>query len=419
MEKRNFWRSGLMLVVLIVVMSIQVLPAFALIPYNNDQKLVLQAWRLVNQSYLDDNFNNQDWWKVREAFSQKTLTSHQDAYQAIDEMLKTLDEPFTRLLRPEQYSSLQISTAGELSGVGLQISNDPDSKQLEVVNTLDGSPAQKAGISAGDRILKIDGTNANKFTLDEAASRMRGEKGTTVSLTIAPSKQEQANRTFLLVRDRISLSPVISLLDNSSADIPIGYIRLTQFSANASERLSLSIKELNEKGAKAYVLDLRNNPGGLLQSGIDIARLFLNEGVVVHTVNRQGISESYRANGTALTDAPLAVLVNHGTASASEILAGALQDNGRAILIGEKTYGKALIQSLFELTDAGDRLGLAVSVAKYQTPNHRDIHKIGIQPDIKIDNKEEAITPVSSPSDKQYETAVKVLTNLSTLARAA
>jgi len=417
MKKRNFWRSLFMLSVLVLSLFVQVLPAEALTAYNDDQKLVLQAWRLVNQAYLDENFNNQDWWKVRETFVKKPLNSRQDAYQTIDEMLKTLDEPFTRLLRPEQYSNLQISTNGELSGVGLQISADPDSKQLEVVTPLEGSPAQKAGISAGDKILKIDGIDAQQLTLDEAASKMRGQSGTTISLTIAPSKEGQAIRTFQLIRDHIQLSPVVSVLDQDSANIPVGYIRLSQFSANATEEIKKSIQDLNQQGAKAYVLDLRNNPGGLLQSGIDIARLFLNEGVVVHTVNRQGISESYSANGTALTDAPVALLVNHGTASASEILAGALQDNGRAVLVGEKTYGKALIQSLFELSDGADKVGLAVSVAKYQTPNHRDIHKIGIQPDIKIENQE-AITPSSSPDDKQYETAVKVLTNLSTLAHA-
>jgi len=417
MKKRSFWQPLLILSIIIFSIFSQISPALAFTSFNDEQKLVLQAWRLVNQAYLDESFNNQDWWRVREKFSQKTLENRQDAYLAIEEMLKTLDEPFTRLLRPDQYKNLQISTSGELSGIGLQITINPENQQLEVVSPLEGSPAKVAGIAPHDHILQIDGIDTTKMSLDEAAGKMRGTKGTTISLTIQPKKQDQGIRTIQLVRDRIQLSPVISNLDNQSSSLPIGYIRLTQFSANATEELAKSIKELNSEGAKAYILDLRNNPGGLLQAGIDIARLFLNEGVIVHTVNRQSISESYNANGTALTKAPLAVLVNQGTASSSEVLAGALQDNGRAILVGEKTYGKALIQSLFELSDVinEEKAGLAVSVAKYQTPNHRDIHKLGIQPNIKIEN-ELISTENKQPIDKQYQAAVKVLTNLDNLA---
>jgi carboxyl-terminal processing protease len=171
---------------------------------------------------------------------------------------------------------------------------------------------------------------------------------------------------------------VVANLDQEHSPSAIGYIRLSQFSANATEEVAQAIKKLQKQGAESYILDLRNNPGGLLQAGIDIARLWLPDGTVVYTVNRQGIQDSFTATGEALTDAPLAVLVNPGTASASEILAGALQDNGRALLVGEKTFGKGLIQSLFELSDGS---GLAVTVAKYETPNHKDIHKLGIIPD--------------------------------------
>ena len=409
-----------MVIILVSVMLFgRISPALAYTAYTDDQKLVLQAWRLVNQAYLDESFNAQDWWKVRETFYKKPLNNRTEAYEAIEEMLKTLDEPFTRLLKPEQYSNLKISTSGELSGVGLQITINPDNQKLEVVSPLEGSPAKTAGIAPHDRILAIDGVETTSLSLDEAAARMRGTKGTTISLTIEPTNNTQNVRTVKIIRDNIYLSPVIGGLDEKSAPgIPIGYIRLTQFSANAAREITLAVKDLEKHGAKAYILDLRNNPGGLLQAGIDIARLFINEGVVVHTVNRQGISESYTANGTALTEAPLAVLVNQGTASSSEILAGALQDNERAVLVGEKTFGKALIQSLFELSDGHtqEKAGLAVSVAKYQTPNHRDIHKLGIQPDIKVEAEAITPTPNLSPVDKQYDAAVKVLSNLTTLA---
>lgn len=382
--------------------------------FSEEQKLVLQAWRLVNQSYLDDTFNNQNWWLIRQHTIKKPFHDREDAYKAIEGMLAALDEPFTRFLRPEQYRNLQVSTSGELSGVGLQINLNPDTGNLEVVAPLAGSPAESAGLKPRDRILKIDAIDTTTLSLDEAAAKMRGPKGTKVSLTIQPSDQDMSNiRQVDLVRDRISLSPVYASLDRDHNQTAIGYIRLSQFSANASQEIAQSIKSLKKQGAKAYILDLRNNPGGLLQAGIDIARLWLPEGNIVYTVNRQGIQDSFTANGAALTDAPLVVLVNQGTASASEILAGALQDNGRAILIGEKTFGKGLIQSLFELPDGS---GVAVTVAKYETPNHKDIHKLGIAPDEVVSQSLISYQQIGTEEDLQYQAAVKVLTGQSILA---
>jgi carboxyl-terminal processing protease len=241
---------------------------------------------------------------------------------------------------------------------------------------------------------------------------MRGPKGTTVFLTIQP--QDESNiREINLVRDRISLSPVVANLDQENSPSAIGYIRLSQFSANATQEVAQAIKKLQKQGAASYILDLRNNPGGLLQAGIDIARLWLPDGTVVYTVNRQGLQDSFTAMGEALTDAPLAVLVNPGTASASEILAGALQDNGRALLVGEKTFGKGLIQSLFELSDGS---GLAVTVAKYETPNHKDIHKLGIIPDQVVPQGPISYQQIGTEVDLQYQAAVQALTSHSVLA---
>jgi carboxyl-terminal processing protease len=286
-----------------------------------------------------------------------------------------------------------------------------------VISPLAGSPAEAAGIQSRDRILKIDAIDTTTLSLDEAASRMRGSKGTTVSLTIQPRDQDESNiRQVNLVRDRISLSPVFANLDKEHSKSAIGYIRLSQFSANATQEFAQAIKNLQKQGAKSYILDLRNNPGGLLQAGIEIARLWLPEGTVVYTVNRQGIQDTVAATGEALSDAPLAVLVNQGTASASEILAGALQDNGRALLIGEKTFGKGLIQSLFELSDGS---GLAVTVAKYETPNHKDIHKLGIAPDQVVSQESISYQQIGTEADLQYQAAVQALTGHSVLARSA
>jgi carboxyl-terminal processing protease len=377
--------------------------------FTDEQKIILQSWRLVNQSYLDSTFNEQNWWKVREDLIKRPLNNREQAYKAIEEMLATLNEPFTRLLRPEQYHNLQISTSGELSGVGLQININPENSHLEVVAPLADSPAEIAGVQPKDWIMSIDGVDSSTLSLDEAAAKMRGKVGTEVSLTLLPfGKELQEKKTVSLIREKISLSPVSLNLDTHTGSIPIGYIRLNQFSANAAQEISNAITNLEKQGAKAYILDLRNNPGGLLQAGIEIARLWLDEGTIVYTVNRQGNLDSFTSPGPALTDSPLVVLVNQGTASASEILAGALQDNQRATLIGEKTFGKGLIQSLFELPDGA---GLAITVAKYETPNHKDIHKLGIMPDQVVEQEPITYKEIGSDLDHQYQSAVAHLNN--------
>jgi carboxyl-terminal processing protease len=387
--------------------------------FTEEQKLILQSWRIVNQSYLDETFNHQNWWFLRQKFLQRQFDSREDTYKAIEEMLATLDDPFTRLLRPEQYRSLQVSTSGELSGVGLQINIDPDTGNLEVVAPLAGSPAEAAGIEPRDRILEIDGVKTSSLTLDEAAARMRGQIGTKVSLTVQkqkkePNKELDKVKKVDLVRDCISLNPVLAKLENNNGT-SIGYLRLNQFSANATQEVAHALDKLEKQGANAYILDLRNNPGGLLQAGIEIARLWLDRGTIVYTVNRQGVLGSFDANSSAITEDPLIVLVNQGTASASEILAGALQDNGRAVLLGEKTFGKGLIQSLFELPDGS---GLAVTVAKYETPNHKDINKLGISPDRIITQEPIAFPEIGTEVDMQYQTALKLLTSNSVVAEA-
>lgn len=373
--------------------------------YTEEEKLLLQSWRLVNEAYVDDSFNNQNWWFVREKFLKKPLHNKEEAYQAINEMLATLDDPYTRFLPPRQYQNLQITTSGELSGIGLQISINPEDKQLEVVTPLPNSPAESAGIQPRDQILTIDGIDTQTLTLDEAANKIRGQIGTLVTLEIK-SKKDGTIKEYQLKRDRLSLSSVTAKLDNSNPDYPVGYLRLNQFSGNATQDLAQELAKLDQQGAKAYILDLRNNPGGLLQAGIEIARLWLPQSTIVYTVNRQGIFGSYDATGNQVTDAPLVVLVNQGSASASEILAGALQDNQRATLIGEKTFGKGLIQSLFELPDGA---GIAITVAKYETPNHKDINKKGISPNLEVSQDPISYFEIATEKDLQYQAAIAFL----------
>jgi len=411
--KKWLLRSALLLLSVVVLglsMGLGANPAYA---FTAEQKLLSEVWRLVDRSYVDGSFNHQNWWLVRQRALKQRLDDRDQTYDAIQKMLASLEDPYTRLLKPDQYRSLQTSTSGELNGVGLQITQDIETGELRVIAPIEGSPAEQAGIQPNDRILKINGMPALDLTLDEAAERMRGPVGSIVVLTIA--REETPPEEIQLKRDRITLNPVMAEL-RTEADLKIGYIRLSQFNANATAEVAHAIAALETQGAASYILDLRNNPGGLLQAGVDIARLWLDDTTIVYTVNREGIQDSFYANEPALTHDPLVVLVNPGTASASEILAGALQDNGRAQLVGDRTFGKGLIQSLFNLSDGS---GLAVTIARYETPNHHDINKQGIEPDVVVATEPMTRRQLGTVGDRQFQAAVQVLTEKSMMANAS
>jgi carboxyl-terminal processing protease len=395
---RSILRSALAtLLAVFLIVSMTIAPAQAL---TEDQRLLNEVWRIIDRAYVDASFNHQNWWALREKYLKKNMPDRATTYQLIRDMLGVLGDPFTRVMEPEQYRSLQTSTSGELTGVGLQIALDGKSNTLKVISPIAGSPAEKAGIYPGDKILEIDGQPTTGFSLDEAASRMRGKIGSVVILTVVHDDNPQ--KEYDLVRDRIELNPVTADLRKTEHH-RVGYIRLTQFNANAASEVSSAIVDLEKQNADSYILDLRNNPGGLLQAGIDIAKLWIEDGTIVYTVNRQGALGTYEATESALTQDPLVVLVNSGTASSSEILAGALQDNGRATLIGEKTFGKGLIQSLFNLSDGS---GLAVTVARYETPNHNDINKLGITPNEVVPLGNTPLQAIGQTGDPQYEAAL-------------
>ena len=372
---------------------------------TEEQQLFAEAWRAVSRSYIDDTFNHQNWWFVRQRSLRKPFPDREATYRAIEKMLASLGDPFTRFLRPKQYRSLQTDTAGELTGVGLRIALDRETQEIEVIAPIAGSPADAAGIQSRDRIVAIDGTKASALSLEDAAGKMRGPAGSEVTLTVRSHENNEV-RDFELVRGTISLNPITAHLRPEENGLIVGYIRLSQFNGNATEEMARAIARFERAGANAYILDLRNNPGGLLRAGIEVARLWIDRGAISYTVNRQGVLSSFDANETALTDDPLVVLTNGGTASSSEILAGALQDSDRALLVGEKTFGKGLIQSLFELSDGS---GLAVTVAKYETPNHRDINKRGIEPDVIVPYLPSGGDRLASEDDPQYRKAIEVL----------
>ncbi|MBW4468428.1 MAG: PDZ domain-containing protein [Pegethrix bostrychoides GSE-TBD4-15B] len=411
MTKRIFQIGLIIILPIVLLLGFFSAPATA---FTEEQQLFSEVWRIVDRAYVDETFNQQNWWIVRQKALQQPLTDREQTYRAIQEMLATLDDPFTRFMRPDQYRSLQTNTSGELTGVGLQITQEGSVGELRVIAPIEGSPAEQAGIKPRDRIVKINGISTASLTLDEAAERMRGKIGTQVTLTVVgDGEAPNQGRDITVTRNRIALNPVYSELHQQNG-LNIGYIRLGQFNANATAEVAGAIRKLEAEDANAYILDLRSNPGGLLQSGIEVARLWLDEGTIVYTVNRNGIQDSFSALGQALTSDPLVVLVNQGSASASEILAGALQDNGRAQLVGERTFGKGLIQSLFSLSDGS---GLAVTIAKYETPNHSDINKLGISPDLTVPiDLPISRDQVASAADPQYQAALDLLSRTATAA---
>ncbi|WP_414564058.1 MULTISPECIES: carboxyl-terminal processing protease CtpC [unclassified Anabaena] len=374
------------------------------------KELVDEVWQIVQRQYVDGTFNQVDWQAVRKEYLGKSYTSQQDAYKSIREMLQRLEDPYTRFMDPEEFKNMQVDTSGELTGIGITISQDEETKQIVVISPIDDTPAFKAGILAKDVIVQINGKSTEGMDTNQAVSLIRGEPGTKVNLTIQRSGEA---KKFEIIRARIEIHPVKHSTKTTPAG-NVGYIRLNQFSANASREMQSAIRDLEKQRVAGYILDLRGNPGGLLFSSVEIARMWLDRGTIVSTIDRRGEQEREVARGRALTNKPLVVLVDKGSASASEILSGALQDNKRAVLVGSQTFGKGLVQSVRPLEDGS---GLAVTIAKYHTPSGKDINKHGVDPDVTVElsdeqrqelwlNEREKLATLEDP---QFAKAVEVL----------
>jgi len=377
---------------------------------DSPKAIVDEAWQIVNREYVDRTFNRVDWEATRRELLSREYTSREQAYAAIREALERLQDPYTRFMDPKQFQALTSQTSGELSGIGIRLEVDPETKFLRIVEPLENSPADQAGLRPGDRILDIDGRSTQGMSTKEASDLIRGEIGTKIVLKIKRSSQDPFQVT--LTRALIAL-PTVRYSVKHENGVKIGYIHLSDFSSHAAEQMQQAIRDLSNQNVKAFVLDLRGNPGGLLQASIEIARMWLNDGPIVRTTDRQGRDEEVRANRTALTDLPLVVLVDGNSASSSEILTGALKDNRRALVVGSQTFGKALVQSVHPLSDGS---GLAVTVAHYYTPNGTDINRTGIQPDVAIDlTRDQRNLLASNPAlvgtnqDPQYVQAISTL----------
>jgi carboxyl-terminal processing protease len=388
------------------------LPAQASFQTNNPKAVLDEAWQIVNREYVDGSFNQVNWQAVRQDLLSRSYTSPQQAYLALRQALEQLNDPYTRFLDPDQYQSLTNQTTGELSGVGIRLRVDTQTKVLTVVEPIANSPASAAGIQQGDQILAIDGRSTEGMSVETASDLIKGEAGTKITLRLDRASDVGGAFDLSLTRARIELLNVHHQVRQEGRE-RVGYIRLTEFSSHAPAQMKTAIQSLLAQKVDGFVLDLRGNPGGLLQASIDISRMWLDNGSIVRTVDRDGNSEDIKANHSALTQLPLAVLVDGNSASSSEILTGALMDNHRAVIVGTRTFGKALVQSVHALSDGS---GLAVTVAHYYTPGGTDISHRGITPDVEVSMNDQQRQTLSSnaalvgtTSDPQYAQAINAL----------
>ena len=316
---------------------------------------------------------------------------------AITGMLESLEDSHAVYFDPKHFEYFNEQSMGEFYGIGITISNDGD--DLVVNSVFEGTPASAAGLEPSDLIVEIDGEARPRWDVDEAVLRIRGEAGTTVKLGVRRGESEELLE-FTIERAKIEIPNI----ESEMLEDGIGYIKLESFTQNAQAEVRTALEDLEKQGATGYILDLRNNPGGQLSSSIQVSSLFISDGVIVTVEARTGEPERHRATGKTATDAPLVVLVNGNSASASEIVAGALQDYARARLVGEQTFGKGSVQQLEPLTFGG---GVKLTIAHYLTPKGRAIDGIGLTPDVIVEMDHTLIA--DRETDTQLQKAVEVL----------
>lgn len=357
------------------------------------------VWKIVNSRFLDQTNNGQDWNRWRHKYDDKIKTP-EDAYVAIDTMVASLNDRYTRFVPPKEFEEEKSMIKGSLFGIGVQIGLR-DGKVL-IISPIEDTPGEKAGLLAEDEILSIDGVSTKDMSIDKAADKIRGEKGTTVELLI--KRKGSPDKVYKVVRDEIKIKSISQKVpENFKLDDSIGYIRLSSFMGRnvPSDFQNLLIQYKDKDGV---IIDLRGNTGGLLNNAIQISDYFLDNEIIVSTVDRDGYKETSRSSRKYFSTQPLVILINKGSASASEIMSGALKDNQRAILVGENTFGKGVVQEVKSLTPF--KAGLNITIQKYLTPNGTDINKKGISPDIEVKLTAEDI---KAKDDKQLSKAQDVL----------
>ena len=383
----------IMVLVLFAITNIQN-PALALTP----QGLYDRAWRLINTKYVDDTQNQQNWERWRHKYD-AVIKDDEDAYVAMATMVDSLGDVYTKFLTPKEYKQESESIQGSLKGIGVQI-GVRDGKLL-IIAPLEDTPGERAGLKSEDEILEIDGKSTKGITVEAAADKIRGPEGTQVTLLIKRKGEE--NKLYTIKRANIELKSVSTKAPKiGSVDDNLGYIRLSSFiSKNAAAEFQAALNKLEDKDG--IIIDLRSNPGGLLTNAIYIADMFLSSKTIVSTVDRDGYKDTQNSASQTLTSKPIVVLINGGSASASEILSGALKDNKRATIVGKKSFGKGLVQEINKLPDGS---ALHITIQKYLTPNGTDIHKKGIVPDYSVDITADDI---KNNKDPQLEKACEIL----------
>ncbi|MCP4358158.1 MAG: S41 family peptidase [Chloroflexi bacterium] len=318
-----------------------------------------EAWELVEQQFDGDVPPNND-----------------VLYSAIEGSLDTLDDDFTRFIRPDVAARIREDAGGSVEGIGAFVRENDDGL-FEIVRPIPGQPAEKAGLLPNDIVLEVDGQPVDKLSFDEVILMVRGPQGTDVTLTILREGEEEPLH-FTITRVRFEIPTV----ESEMLDEGIGYIHLQEFNQQATDKTLEALDTLLAQNPQAIIFDLRDNPGGFLNQSVGVADIFLPESVVLFERNRNGLDQTFAAdNGDPGEEIKLVVLVNPGSASASEIVAGAIQDNGRAILIGETTFGKGSVQQVHELSDGSE---MRVTIARWYTPGNNTIDKEGITPDIEV-----------------------------------
>lgn len=369
-------------------------PAMAITP----QSLYDKAWRLIYTKYVDDTQNQQNWERWRHKYD-NVIKDEEDAYVAIGTMVDSLGDVYTKFLTPKEYKEESESIEGSLKGIGVQI-GVRDGKLL-IIAPLEDTPGEKAGLLSEDEILEINGESTKGITVEAAADKIRGPEGTSVKLLI--KRKGAANKLYTIQRANIELKSVSTKAPKiGKVDDNLGYIRLSSFiSRNAASEFQNALNQLKDKDG--IIIDLRSNPGGLLTNAIYIADMLLSNKTIVSTVDRDGYKETQNSLSQVSTNQPIVVLINGGSASASEILSGALKDNKRAIIVGKKSFGKGLVQEINKLPDGS---ALHITIQKYLTPNGTDIHKKGITPDYVVDIKE---ADIKANKDPQLAKACEIL----------
>lgn len=359
------------------------------------------VWRLINSKFVDQSNNQQNWAKWRHKYDNQIRTN-EDAYVAINTMVASLNDPYTKFLDPKEFADETSSIKGSLKGIGIQI-GVKDGK-LMVIAPIEDTPAERAGLQADDEILEIDGVSTKGITVDKAADKIRGKEGTQVTLLV--KRKDVDPKTYTITRAEIEIKSISQKLPTDMT-IPndFCYIRLSSFiSRNAATEFGNILNTNRNK--KGFIIDLRSNPGGLLTNAIYISDMFLDGGTIVSTVDRDGYKETQRASAGVYTKKPVVVLINKGSASASEIFSGAMKDNHRAVIIGEQSFGKGLVQEINKLPYES---GINITIQKYLTPNGTDINKKGITPDIVVKLTED---DVKNKNDLQLKKAVEVLSKM-------